>query len=76
MKSPLASACLVCSSLRNRVSVTMLVLTFSPLSAILTFAVRVSRMEEIWENEWQARTLVGKIETAVAAAVEGHTSSL
>ena len=31
VKSPLASLCLACSSFRNRVSVMMLVLTFSPL---------------------------------------------
>jgi len=29
VKSPVASLCLICSSVRNRVSVTMLVLTFS-----------------------------------------------
>lgn len=45
VKSPVASLCFTCSSVRNRVRVTMLVLTFSvsswPLPFVVTMVARV-----------------------------------
>jgi hypothetical protein len=57
VKSPVASLCLACSSVRKRVRVTMSVLTFSFWTAV-PFVAMMKVCEEVFENEedWGKRT--------------------